>query len=186
MKRPKSIVSLHIILGAICSLPVLLTVVTGIFLIVRSHSTWMQPKASKLNSVKLEKILSPAKLIESAGINETNLSSIIYKPAKGIVQIRTKNALEYHVNAASGEVLNQGPKRTSFFIQLHEGSYFGSSVRDFIFLPSAIFLLVTLVTGIYLSYFWFKRELKFFLKKRVLEANKRTPVEDFKKELLNG
>ena len=97
MKRSKSIVNIHIILGAICSLPILLTAITGIFLIVRSHTTFMQPLASKSSAVAdLDQLISPQKIMADAQIPEGSINSIIYKPKKGITQVRTSNGFEYH------------------------------------------------------------------------------------------
>ena len=171
MKRSKNIVDIHIILGAICSLPILLTVVTGIFLITRSHTTFMQPEASKAREIShFHQLLSPNKIASVAQIPESDINSIIYKPKKGIIQVRSTDGYEYHLNAESGELLNSGPKRTSFFIRLHEGSFFGSWVRDFIFFPSAIIFLLSLLTGIYLTFFWLKRQFMVKHKKQTLRV----------------
>ena len=160
MKRSKNIVDIHIILGAICSLPLLLTVVTGIFLILRSHTTYMQPKAMKLAPLdSFETLINPGSAAKVAQIPEGEINSMIYKPKKGIIQVRTNDGFEYHLNAKNGQIINSGPKRTSFFIRLHEGSYFGPKVRDYVFFPSAVIFLISLLTGIYLSFFWIKRKL---------------------------
>ena len=130
----------------------------------------MQPTPSKEVPVNVHELVSPETALNISQIPVNSVNTIIYKPHKGIIQIRTDDRYEYHLSAKTGAIINDGAKRTSLFIRLHEGSFFGTSVRDFIFLPAAILLLISLLTGIYLSYFWFKRELKHSLIKRKKRA----------------
>ena len=133
----------------------------------------MQPQASKASAVpNLGQLITPQKLIGDAQIPGGSINSIIYKPKKGITQVRTSDGFEYHFDATSGKLLNSGAKRTSFFIRLHEGSYFGSVVRDFVFLPSAIIFLISLLTGIYLTFFWLKRQFVVKHKKQPIFGDK--------------
>ena len=52
----------------------------------------------------------------------------------------------------------QGLKEQVFLLGFMKEVFFGSWVRDFIFLPSAIIFLLSLLTGIYLTFFWLKRQ----------------------------
>ena len=159
MKRSKSIVNIHIILGAICSLPILLTAITGIFLIVRSHTTFMQPQASKARVVaNLDQLISPQKIVGTAQILEGVLILLSINPKKGLPKLEPAMDLST-ILMQHRKLLNSGAKRTSFFIRLHEGSYFGAAVRDFVFLPSALIFLISLLTGIYLTFFGLKGSL---------------------------
>jgi len=145
-------------MGAICSLPALITVLTGILLILRSHLTFMQPSSISLGPVSIEKMVAPKVFLEGK-YDEKKIKSVIYRPAKGIIQVRTSDYREDIYSSKTGKLISSGAKRTPFFIQLHEGSYFGKGVRDYLFFPSAVALFITLITGIYLLYSWMKRFL---------------------------
>jgi len=158
MNRRRFFYNVHLMMGAICSLPALITVLTGILLILRSHLTFMQPSSISLGPVSIEKMVAPKVFLEGK-YDEKKIKSVIYKPAKGIIQVRTSDYREDIYSSKTGKLISSGAKRTSFFIQLHEGSYFGKGVRDYLFFPSAVALFITLITGIYLLYSWMKRFL---------------------------
>ena len=160
MIKSKKIVQWHIILGAICSLPLLLTAITGVFLILRQHLSFMQPPEIRRPAIMINKLISPEKIIDVSGINPSLVNTIIYKPKSGIIQVRTNDQLEYHFSALDGSVLQFGPKRTSLFIQLHEGSYFGELVKNFVFIPMAFIFILVLFSGIYLTFFWLLRKIR--------------------------
>ena len=156
MIHRKKLIKIHVILGVICSLPIVLTIITGIFLILRSYLPFMQPATINESPVNHSRLVSPGEILNKNDI-VGEISSIIYKPKNGIVQIRTNDHYEYLISARTHKIIGHGPKRTSLFIQLHEGSFFGKNVRDYLFLPSSVFLLITILTGLFLSLSWFKR-----------------------------
>lgn len=145
----------HGIVAGIIALPLLVTSVTGTFLILRKELTFMQPEASRVEKISIEEAL-PIQLITKS-LPQKNWSSIILKPSKGIYQLRSTDGFEFHVNALNGKLLNQGAKRTGLFIRLHEGSFFGDWARKSIFLPAALGLLFLWFSGVFL---FFKITLK--------------------------
>ena len=47
----------------------------------------------------------------------------------------------------SGDVIYSGNRYTSLLIQIHEGVFFSSIVRDFVFFPTGIILVLLWITG---------------------------------------
>lgn len=158
MNNYKKIINIHVILGVLCALPILLTIVTGIFLSLRSYFPFMQPSSSYFSPMDFNEMPAPKDLLPNL-VASSNVNTIIYKPDKGIVQLRTKDNYEYFISAKNKKIVAQGAKRTPLFIQLHEGTFFGKYARELIFLPAAIFLFMTIFTGLFMSYFWYKRKI---------------------------
>ena len=66
------------------------------------------------------------------------------------VKVRTKNRWELQIDTNTGQVLQEAYRRSDLIETLHDGSWFNSSIKYLIFLPSGIVLLVLWLTGIYL------------------------------------
>jgi uncharacterized iron-regulated membrane protein len=140
----------HRRLSIIFALPVLIIVVTGILLILRSKLGFIQTQAPKVSPVSLEKVRSISEVIKSLPVDQKKISSIIYKPSKNLYAVRTKDYEEYFIHPETLEVLKKGPKMSTLLIQLHEGSFFSKWVRDYIFFPTSLVLLFLWGTGIML------------------------------------
>jgi len=141
-------------------------VVTGILLILRSKFGFIQTPTPKVESVAIEKVRTISEVLtklKNNSIEESNISSIIYKPAKNIYAIRTKDYQEIILHPETLEILSMGPKYSTLLIQIHEGTYFSKSVRDYIFLPTSLSLLFLWVTGMIL---FFRSEKRFKRVKR--------------------
>lgn len=148
----------HRRLSIIFALPVLIIVVTGILLILRSKLSFIQTPAPKVEKVAIEKVRPIAEIIKKLNIDEKKISSIIYKPSKNIYSIRTKDYEEYYLHPETLEILRTGPKMSTLLIQLHEGSFFSPTVRDYIFFPTSLVLFFLWITGLLL---FFRPKLKF-------------------------
>ena len=149
----KRIRKYHRRLSVIFAVPVLIVVVTGILLILRSKLGFIQSPAPKVESVAIEKVRPVAEVIErlkSYQVNDGDISSIIFKPSKNLYSVRTKDYREFFLHPETLEVLRVGPKMSTLLIQLHEGSYFSKKVRDYVFFPSSLVLLFLWVTGMIL------------------------------------
>jgi uncharacterized iron-regulated membrane protein len=146
----------HKKVAIITALPVTITIVTGLFLILRSHFVWIQPSKTKKIEVEFSSIATIEQVIQKSAdyygnsFHPNQISSLRYAPSKGYFSIRMKNLRELRLHGETLKVLSEGNKKTPLFIQLHEGSYFGPRVRDFIFFPSALGLLFLLFSGSWL------------------------------------
>jgi len=137
-------------------------VVTGILLILRSKLGFIQTPIPKVESVAIEKVRTISEVLiklKKNSIEGKNISSILYKPAKNIYAVRTKDYQEIILHPETLKILSMGPKYSTLLIQIHEGSFFSKSVRDYIFFPTSIGLLFLWVTGMIL-FFRSKRKFK--------------------------
>jgi len=137
--------------------PILLIVSTGILLQIKNWIPWIQPpsqKGGKLTpSLRLDALLKASQSVSSANVREwRDIRSIDIRPLKGIARVRTRSDYEITIDLESERVLQAAPRRTSFLIELHEGSFFGDKVQYGVFLPAAVLLLILWGTGIVLLF----------------------------------
>ncbi|MCX7979315.1 MAG: PepSY domain-containing protein [Bdellovibrionaceae bacterium] len=146
----------HRWVSLVVALPFLVTVTTGILLATRGFNTYMQPDYPEFNAgltISFERILDVARSVPEAKIKSwSDVSQIDIRPASGNIRVRSKhNHWEIQMKGDTGEITSSAPRRVSFFIQLHEGSYWGPGVRYGIFLTSAVGMLFLLLSGVYLA-----------------------------------
>jgi uncharacterized iron-regulated membrane protein len=142
------------------ALPLLITITTGILLLLRGDFAWIQPKSHTgshtLVSPNLnhDGVLSRLKTLPQAEVKTwKEVSSVIFNPGKGIYQVRLKNNFEIQLDADTGNVLNSQFRTSSLLTELHEGAFFHPLARKWIFLPSGIVLLTLWLSGLYLFFF---------------------------------
>ena len=134
-------------------LPMLVTIVTGSILILRSYLDFVQPAKTPAQKVNIARVAPLSKVADKAvehyagELKPTEITSLRYSPSKGYFSVRTKIARELRLHGETLEVLAEGPKRTTFLVKLHEGAYFGSWARNFIFFPSGLGLLFLSISG---------------------------------------
>ncbi|PCJ16415.1 MAG: hypothetical protein COB02_16245 [Candidatus Cloacimonadota bacterium] len=172
MLKEKNLRKIHRIIGLLIIIPMTITVCTGILLILRSYIPWVQPASIKQDIPKswisieqTYKVLlnQPKSLVK----NWKDIKSIKISPSKGLIQVRTKQGLQIQINGGNGKILEIAPRRSSFLIKLHEGSYWSSNIRDFIVMPSSIGLLLLILTGIILLIKHKNRKTKTLLKQKM-------------------
>jgi len=136
-----------------CAIPVLIVIVTGIILLLKKESAWIQPPSAKGSSdiptVQFEKVLDSLKDVEEAEIESWNdIKLLDVRPSKGIIKVRAKNRYEVQLDAVTGDVLQVAFRRSDLIEELHDGSFFHDQAKLWVFLPSAIILFVLWITGI--------------------------------------
>lgn len=142
--------------GAItCFLPVLVVIFTGILLLLKKESSWIQPPMAKGTkgepTVGFSQILSASAAVQQAEIKSwADISRLDLRPDKGVIKIHAINHWEIQLDHRSGEVLQVAYRRSDIIESLHDGSFFHERVKLGVFLPSAVVLLVLWLTGIYL------------------------------------
>ncbi len=142
--------------GAIlCAAPVLVVILSGILLQLKKESAWIQPPTRKGQSgeptLEYAKILAVSAAVPQAQIRTwEDIARLDLRPDKGLVKVHAKNHWEIQLDHRSGEVLQVAYRRSDLIESLHDGSFFHQQVKLWIFLPSAVVLLVLWVTGIYL------------------------------------
>jgi uncharacterized iron-regulated membrane protein len=146
----------HHWLAPVVLLPALLIFGTGILLQLRQEVEWIQPKTRLgsepgLPQVSWAAAFDSVKSVPEAGMSTwEQVASIDVKPSKSVMSFRSKEGFEVQVDSATGAVLHAAPRRTSFLIELHQGSYFHSKAMTFVFLPAGVGLLLISLTGLLL------------------------------------
>ena len=129
---------------------------TVILIQLKKDFEWIQPSTQSgsiqnLPSISFDQILDTAKNAKNVTIKDwSDIDRLDVRPEKGIVKVRTKNRWELQIDTNTGQVLQEAYRRSDLIETLHDGSWFNSSIKYLIFLPSGIVLLVLWLTGIYL------------------------------------
>src|SRR5690606_10597384 len=85
-------------------------------------------------------------------LTESELSRLEFYPKRGIAKARFPS-WEVQLDSVTGEVLSSAPRRTSWLISLHESFLLGKWGRYAIGVPTALFMLWILGSGIYLYFY---------------------------------
>lgn len=144
--------------GAILiALPFLIVLITGIILQVKKEVAWVQPPSangiSTIPQISFQDILDVVKTVPGAEINGwEQIDRLDVRPDKGIVKVRANNRWEIQLDTSTAEVLHVAYRRSDIIEAIHDGSWFHDKAKLWIFLPSALVVLVLWVTGIYLFF----------------------------------
>jgi uncharacterized iron-regulated membrane protein len=135
--------------------PVLLTIVTGLFLVLKKEVAWIQPSSqigTELQlSLSFDEILEIARTVPDAEISTwSDVDRLDVRPTKGMIKVRSQNSWEIQLDSETGEILQIAYRRSDFIESLHDGSFFHRFARLFVFFPSGLTLLFLWLTGIYL------------------------------------
>lgn len=146
---------LHRWLALGVALPFLVVISTGILLQLKKQLDWVQPQerstAARTPTVSFDRLLAAARGVPAAGIAEwSDVDRIDVRPAKGIVKITSTSRWELQIDIETGAVLQSAYRRSDLIESLHDGSWFHSRVKLWLFLPTAFAVLGMWVTGIYL------------------------------------
>lgn len=138
-----------------CALPLLVVIITGVLLLLKKESDWIQPPtqrgSSGAPSVSFETILTTVQGVPETEVEEWgDIKLLDVRPDKGVVKVRSRNNWEVQLDMVTGEVLQTAYRRSDTIESLHDGSFFHDKAKLWVFLPSAIILLLLWVTGIYL------------------------------------
>ena len=145
----------HYWASLLVALPLLIVIGTGILLLLKKEFVWIQPGTVKgrggVPSIGFEKIYAVAAGVEVADINSwDDIERLDVRPSKGVVKVKSRNSWEVQVDLGTGEVLQTAYRRSDLIESIHDGTFFHTSAKLWIFLPSAIVLFVMLLTGLYL------------------------------------
>lgn len=120
-------------------------------------------------TLTFDKILEVAKTVEEAKINTwKDIKLLDVRPGKGITKIRAKNNWEIQIHNESAKVLAVNFRRSDIIESIHDGSWFHDAAKLWLFLPSALILLLLSLTGFYL----FLKILPSKMKKRKQKISK--------------
>lgn len=156
--------------GAILiALPFLVVIVTGLLLQLKKDWAWVQPPtlkgAGKTPRISLDAMLEAARSVPEAEVSSwQDVERMDVQPGRGIVKIQTHSCWEIQVDLQTAEVLQVAYRRSDVIESLHDGSWFHSEVKRWVFLPVAGVVLGLWITGTYL--FWLPYAVRWSRRKR--------------------
>ncbi len=136
-------------------LPLLFTALTGIVLQLRDQFEWIQPAPVKSQAITGTPLLTLEAIAER--FKDQGLEQIIYKPAKGSLVVRLRDDIEAHLHPQTGALLKQATRRTTFLIELHQGSWLGKFGQYGVHVTTGLGLLFLIVSGLVI--YPFKRKI---------------------------
>jgi uncharacterized iron-regulated membrane protein len=136
-------------------LPMMLIAITGVILQMRNQFEFIQPATIKNTLPADAKFLDLGTISKQFG--HENIEQIILKPGKGSLVVRLLDGHEVQLHPVTGEILKKAMRRTNFFIELHQGSFFGNIGQYGIFFLTGLGLCFLIVSGIVIYPFKRKR-----------------------------
>lgn len=148
----------HYWAGIVVALPLLVIIGSGLLLQVKKHWSWVQPeeqRGAQANvAVDLESLLGSVRSLAALNVSGwEDVKRVDIRPNRGIAKISLENGWEVQVDLSNGAVLQSAYRRSDLIESIHDGSFFGGELTKLgVFLPSAVILLVMLLTGLWM--FW--------------------------------
>jgi len=170
----------HRWLAIIISIPMLLILITGIFLQVRKPVDWIQPPTIKGSqkyepTIALEQVLTEIKTVPQMQVeNWSDIKLLDLRPKKGVIKVRNYNEMETQIDASTGEVLQIGQRLNDFVVKIHEFSAFHA--RLWLGVPVRLGFLVLFLTGVYLNIKMLPARLKALPLWQMLKGKKNKPT----------
>lgn len=139
----------------ICALPILIVIITGLLLIFKKPSDWVQPATQRGKGdypvISFEKVIDVAKDIKQLEIDGwKDIDRLDVRPKKGIIKIRAKNRWELQIDSQTAAVKKLAYRRSDLIEAIHTGEFFHTYVAYGLFFPVSLILLILWITGLYL------------------------------------
>lgn len=159
MKTSKLLRWIHNWGSIIISIPLVIMIGAGVFLMVKKEFEWIQPGSEKgvektaVPTASIADMWAAAKAVEHAGFTTwAELKRADLKPDKGILKLVSPTDWEVQVDTTTAKVLKVAERRSDIIEQIHDGSWFAEPFKLWLFLPVGIVLFVLWVTGIYMFF----------------------------------
>jgi len=141
--------------AVLTALPLCLILATGILLQFKKEVSWIQPSTWKgtgtLPALSFQRILDIVRTTPEAGLREwADIDRLDVRPGKGLLKVRGKNRWEVQIDARNGSVLQVAYRRSDLIESLHDGTFFHSGVKLWVFFPVALVLAGLWITGLIL------------------------------------
>lgn len=159
MKLGKLLRDIHHWSSPVVMLPLGVIIVAGIFLMLKKDIDWIQPPSQRsayasdlAPDTSLAQLYSVAAAIPELDARWNEFDRIDIRSDRGIAKFIAPNRWEAQIDLVTLEVLSVEYRRSDLIEQIHDGSFFASWVKTFIFLPVGLILLVLWGTGIWLFF----------------------------------
>ena len=142
----------------ICAVPIIIVIGTGVLLLLKKQSDWIQPPSmhgqGTVPELAFADILEIAQQVPEAKINSwADIGRLDVRPKKGIIKIRAKNDWEIQIDHQTGEILQIAFRRSGTIEAIHDGTYFHDYAKLGLFLPASLVLFVLSLSGVYMFFF---------------------------------
>ena len=143
--------------AVVVAIPFLIVLVTGLILQLKKEWHFVQPPTQKGAKLQLDisfaQVLSQSQQVPEAAIKTwEDVERLDVRPDKGVIKVQAKNHYEIQLDSQNGEILQVAYRRSDWLEAMHDGSWFHESAKLYIFLPSAVIVLVLWVSGLYLFF----------------------------------
>ncbi|MBT3318001.1 PepSY domain-containing protein, partial [bacterium] len=126
--------------GIILAVVLLNIAVSGFLLIVKKDFDWIQPPTQKSEGGSVAQFITIEKLYEIVLSQDhpdfklpTDIDRIDVRPGKAIYKVKSEhNYSEIQVDAVSGKVLSRATRNSDLIEKLHDGSFYGNWVHDWL------------------------------------------------------
>ncbi|GEM_PF-431974 len=174
---------IHYWISVSFALPVIITICTGMLLLWKKQSDWVQPPTQQgsgsVPTLAYERLLETVKGIPEAEIEDwSDIARLDIRPEKGIVKVRAKNRWEIQLDHQSGELLQVMYRRSDLIESIHDGAFFHEKAKLWVFFPSALVLLALWVTGLILFLYPLPGKVKKWRRGMERERDQEIRVED--------
>jgi uncharacterized iron-regulated membrane protein len=147
--------------GIILAVVLLNIAVSGFLLIVKKDFDWIQPPTQKSEGGSVAQFITIEKLYEIVLSQDhpdfklpTDIDRIDVRPGKAIYKVKSEhNYSEIQVDAVSGKVLSRATRNSDLIEKLHDGSFYGNWVHDWVMVLVSFALVYFTGTGLYLWLF---------------------------------
>ena len=155
MSLPKLNRQLHRWGAFLTALPLLVTLGSGLLLLLKKDWAWVQPPTQRGSGTELalgwDAILARAAAVPEAGIESwQDVDRLDVRPELGMLKVRAKNRWEVQLDAVTGEILSSSYRRSDLIESIHDGSWFHDRAKLWVWLPAAVILVGLWFTGVYL------------------------------------
>ena len=150
--------STHKWVGICAAAFLVITAGTGFLLLLKKEYAWIQPPTQKGSPGALAEFISLEEAWQRCVATghpdfqtREDLDRIDVRPGKRVYKVRSKhNHSEIQVDAMSGAILSQEERVSDWLEELHDGSWIGKPVHDYVMPLVALCVLFLAGSGLFL------------------------------------
>lgn len=167
---------LHYWTSFIYALPIIIILITGLFLLLKKEVAWIQPPTQRgggsIPTLNYELLLAAVQQVPEAEIKTwDDIDRLDVRPKKGVVKVRSENRWEIQVDHQTGAILQTAYRRSDFIESIHDGTFFHDKVKLWVFFPAALMLLLLWITGLVLFFYPLPVKLRRWIHGRTKKHN---------------
>jgi hypothetical protein len=147
---------LHYWIGFGAALPILVIILSGLFLQAKKQSPWVQPAEVRGTGtspvVGLEAVLASVKTVPDMDVRSwDDVNRLDLRISQGVAKVLLMNGYEVQVDLGTGTVLQTAYRRSDLIESIHDGSFLaGDWTKLGLFLPAGIVLLLLWLSGMWM------------------------------------